>query len=41
LFNIYELVDSLTNQMIAEVIQSEPPEGGEKYTEADVKKLID
>ena len=27
--------------MIAEVIQSEPPEGVEKYTEADVKKLID
>lgn len=41
MFNIYELVDSLTNQMIAEVIQSEPPEGVEKYTEADVKKLID
>ena len=41
MFNIYELVDSLTNQMIDEVIQIEPPEGGERYTEADVKKLID
>ena len=41
LFNIYEVVDSLTNQMIAEVMQSEPPEGREKYNEADIKKLID
>jgi hypothetical protein len=41
LSNIYDLVDSLTNQMISEVMQSETPECGEKYKEADIKKLIE
>ena len=36
-------MDSLTNQMIAEVLKSEcePQDCEERYTEDDIKKLID
>ena len=41
LLNIYDMVDILTNEMIAEVVSADPPEGADKYTEQDVKKLIE